>query len=103
MDNHRAAAWCWMQHIDPTKQHSLFHIDRHYDTLQSQMPAWLRHVPERWDKMSIEDYLGLSYAPESAPAAQLPLFSFDNYLSIYFHMYGASITARNFATHEHGD
>ena len=29
MDNHRAAMWCWLQHVDPGQAHSLFHMDRH--------------------------------------------------------------------------
>ena len=37
MDNHRAAAWCWAQHVDPATSHALVHIDRHNDTLQSQL------------------------------------------------------------------
>lgn len=31
MDNHLAAAWCWVQKIDQSKRYGLFHINRHYD------------------------------------------------------------------------
>ena len=34
MDNHLAAAWCWLQKIDTSKRYGLFHIDRHYDLLK---------------------------------------------------------------------
>jgi UPF0489 domain len=54
MDNHRAALWCWLQHIAPEKKHSIFHIDRHYDTLKCD--RWVPHLPTNW-KMSIEEYL----------------------------------------------
>jgi len=29
MDNHRAAMWCWLQHVDPNHPHAILHIDRH--------------------------------------------------------------------------
>ena len=35
MDNHLAAAWCWLQKIDTSKRYGLFHIDRHYDLLNN--------------------------------------------------------------------
>ena len=46
MDNHRAALWCWLQELDLSKPHSLIHIDRHTDTLQSQMDQWLENLPD---------------------------------------------------------
>lgn len=29
MDNHLAAAWCWLQKIDTSKRYGLFHCGRH--------------------------------------------------------------------------
>src|SRR5260370_30427902 len=58
MDNHRAALWCWLREIDLRKPHSLFHIDRHYDTVPSE--TLIKHLPSTWD-MGINDYLNLRY------------------------------------------
>lgn len=56
MDNHRAAAWCWAQHVDPATSHALVHIDRHNDTLQSQLGSWLKALPNG-TPATIEAYL----------------------------------------------
>jgi hypothetical protein len=37
MDNHRDALWCWLQHLIPGKEYNLFHIDRHFDMLDSRI------------------------------------------------------------------
>lgn len=52
MDNHRAALWCWLQHIDPKQRYSLFHVDQHYDTLASRMTTWLDNLPADWGLVS---------------------------------------------------
>jgi hypothetical protein len=101
MDNHRAAMWCWMQHVEPRKPHALFHIDRHPDTLQSRMNEWLANLPRSWN-ISIEEYLTQTYVLEGAGHA-LPVFSWDNYLSIYLALFGENITSCYFATHRDGD
>jgi hypothetical protein len=101
MDNHRAALWCWLQHVDPSKAHALFHIDQHFDTLTSRMEAWLKRVPSSWN-MSIDEYLGLFVEHADIPG-KLPLFGWDNYLSIYLELFGSHLTSRNFATHNVGD
>lgn len=31
MDNHLAAAWCWMQECDADTRYNFMHIDRHND------------------------------------------------------------------------
>ncbi len=100
MDNHRAALWCWLQHVSPEKRHSLFHIDRHYDTLTSRMKTWLKHLPENW-QMTVDEYLAHSY--EHDDGKDIQLFSFDNYLSIYLKLFSNSINACWFATHDDGD
>jgi hypothetical protein len=100
MDNHRAAFWCWMQHVDPMKRHSIFHIDQHYDTMTSRMEAWLAHVLSNWN-ISIGEYLSLSV--EHRDTGKIPLFSWDNYLSIYLELFGRNLSSCNFATHEVGD
>jgi UPF0489 domain len=102
MDNHRAALWCWMQHVERAPPHSLclMHIDRHFDTLQSNMQTWLPHYPNTWD-MSISQYLDLSYKSESG-REHFEVFRFDNYLSLYLSKTNA-VASCWFATHDDGD
>lgn len=35
MDNHLAAAWCWIQKIQSNQNYGLFHIDKHYDLIDN--------------------------------------------------------------------
>lgn len=100
MDNHRAALWCWLQHIEAEKPHSIFHIDQHYDTLQSNLERWMRNLPKTWD-MTIGEYLNYSY--EHAAGEHSKLFTWDNYLSIYLECFGPAIDRCYFATHHVGD
>jgi hypothetical protein len=102
MDNHRAAAWCWFRKVDPNNGHSLFHIDRHYDCLQSRLDEWLKEIPPTFEKMTINEYLTLNYNL-GAGFGRSPVISWDNYLSIYFAKYGNSVKANRFATHDDGD
>jgi len=46
MDNHRAAMWCWFQHISTDRKYNLFHIDKHTDTLNSNIEIWKKHLPD---------------------------------------------------------
>ncbi len=101
MDNHRAAMWCWLQHIDPCQPHSLFHMDRHYDCLPS--PEWLENCPEI-RRLSINEYLNFDYAfnDEFIREQRMPLFRWDNYLSIYLTRYQRSIGSLIMYTHDDG-
>jgi len=68
--------------------------------MTSRMEAWLEHVPSSWD-ISIGEYLSLSV--EHRDTGKIPLFGWDNYLSIYLELFGQNLSSRNFATHEVGD
>lgn len=100
MDNHRAAAWCWSKCVDQSSDHALVHIDRHNDTLQSQLDAWLALLPNGIPQ-TIEEYL--SATQDLHFGSEAPLFRWDNYLSIYLAVVGANVTECYFATHGEGD
>jgi hypothetical protein len=100
MDNHRAAAWCWAQHVDPATSHALVHIDRHNDTLQSQLGSWLKALPNGIPA-TIEAYLAATYPMDFGGDGML--FRWDNYLSIYFALYARAVKHAYFATHGEGD
>ncbi|CCE06335.1 conserved hypothetical protein [Bradyrhizobium sp. STM 3843] len=100
MDNHRAALWCWLQRIDPKQPYSLFHMDQHYDTLTSRMTTWLENLPADWS-LGIEEYLSLTVKHRDIPQP-LPLFRWDNYLSIFLAVFGQALEVARFATHDVG-
>lgn len=103
MDNHRAALWCWMQQLSNEGKYNIFHIDRHYDTLGSRISEWIENLPDLW-KISISDYLIYEYeSREPLPPVTVPLFRFDNYLSIFVECFSDLIAECHFLTHQEGD
>lgn len=98
MDNHKAALWCWAQSTDLSHPHNLLHIDRHYDTLSSQLDEWIKHLPELTG--SIDDYLNAKYQCSGISCGVL---RWDNYLSIYLEKFGNQLIDLLLATHEEGD
>lgn len=102
MDNHRAALWCWLQHISGSKKYNLIHIDRHYDTLYSQIEAWKAALPKDLQSLSINDYLKLDY---NIPDTNLwsRVIRWDNYLSLFLELYPKNIDEVLFVTHMEGN
>jgi hypothetical protein len=96
MDNHRAAMWCWFQHIDIERKYNLFHIDKHTDTLYSNIEIWKKHLPDMTE-VSIEEYLTFKHTEE------FELIRWDNYLSLFLECYPKLIDVCYFATHNEGD
>jgi hypothetical protein len=101
MDNHRAALWCWIQELDLNSPHSILHIDRHTDTLQLPTEEWLKNLPLSWE-LTIEGYLHQTCKANDL-LGDVPVFRWDNYLSIYFAKFSSAIKSCYFATHENGD
>ncbi len=99
MDNHRAALWCWLQHIEEHNKYNLYHIDRHYDTVSSPKNSWLSQVPDL-KEISISDYLTIK---EDTALGTFPLIRWDNYLSIFLELYGEHVEECIFATHKEGN
>jgi hypothetical protein len=100
MDNHRAALWCWFQHISEDSKVSLIHIDRHTDTLCSKIDDWVSKCPDL-KAITIDDYLGFIYKKQTR--LNIPLFRFDNYASIFLAKYNNLIDSCIFVTHKEGD
>ena len=104
MDNHGAALWCWLQHIDDVSKYELLHIDQHYDCLSSQIDEWLKALPPSLGRLTFEEYRHLSYlCPPLDGLGNTPIVRFDNYLSIFLKRYASSINKCAFATHRKGD
>lgn len=100
-DNHRTALWCWMQHLTLNDSIAVFHIDRHYDTLNLN-EAYIKEFPGLFNLKGIKDYLDLNVI---IGRDKTPLIRWDNYLS-YFIVAGElknNIECIYLATHKEGD
>jgi hypothetical protein len=100
MDNHRAALWCWFQHLSQMRKYNLIHIDRHTDTVYSQMEILKEALPENFTSTPLNTYL--SYEYEGA-CMRAPVIRWDNYLSLFFECYPDILDECIFATHDEGD
>lgn len=106
MDNHLAASWCWMQKIDPIGKYNYFHIDRHYDLLDSQLDSWITVLKQSnfdFKKSSINELVSIKYNPLGVSDIFCPVFRWDNYFTILLRFYPNLIDTLYFATHEDGD
>lgn len=99
MDNHRAALWCWLQHLKNGEKYNLFHIDRHYDTVNIQISELYSQIPDL-EEIGIDDYLAIK---QNTPSGTFPLIRWDNYLKIFLDLYGNQVEECIFATHDDGD
>lgn len=104
MDNHRAAAWCWAQHVRQGENHGLYHIDRHPDVFESDLRSCVAAVPNGVT-MGIDQYLALTYSPPAGSGVRAPIkvFRWDNYLPIHLDLNGLAVSPLIFATHRDGD
>jgi len=100
MDNHRAALWCWFQHLSKDSKISYFHIDRHTDALESEIDGLVEACPDLW-LIGIDDYLSKIY--EKIMGDDVLLFRWDNYSSIFLKKYKDLVNDSFFVTHNEGD
>ena len=100
MDNHMAAAWCWLNKLDVAKKYNFFHIDRHYDLINNESPQHLKSL-EISNKLNIEDYITLQ-VENTCAACNKQLFRYDNYIMHLFYLLPNLFRQKNFATHNDG-
>ena len=98
MDNHRAALWCWQQHLAPDEKHSIVHIDQHYDTRACGADVLDGRYHEIRD-MSLQEYLN---RPHSSRANTIVAFDWDTYLSIHLKFQAQNISHLWLATWKQG-
>lgn len=94
MDNHRAALWCWFQHIHKNEKINLIHIDKHSDCKQVS-DAWIKACPDLMS-IDIEEYLAFECENHT-------LFNWGNYITFFLKKYNNIIGKCIFATHNKGD
>lgn len=104
MDNHMAAAWAWAQEIKKGTRYKVFHIDRHYDLLTTELDLWLeeiRHQQIDLTSCTLDDYCSFNYESPNGDRS-IQLFRWDNYLPIFLRLYTGLIDSIVFATHSDG-
>lgn len=99
MDNHRAALWAWAQKLNLNEKHSIIHIDRHYDTLSSNINLYCKGLIDISD-YSIDQYKDHTTIIEKEDRLT---FRWDNYLSIHNKIYGKNLNDFHVLTHKDGD
>lgn len=107
MDNHMAAGWCWLQRVNLNEQYNLFHIDRHYDLMASQVDDWvarLNAIGFNYRDSTMEELQAVMFTrPDNPSGGSFPLFRWDNYITILDKLYPSLWFSRTFVTHKDGD
>lgn len=101
MDNHRAAMWCWLQHMTKSDKYNLLHVDMHTDCRANELSRWIKHLPDL-TKIDLQSYLDLTLPPGS-DGERYPVIFWDNFLSIFLKCFGGEIDECLFCTHGLGD
>ncbi len=77
MDNHLAAAWCWIQECNTNEKYNFMHIDQHADLGvrgYAKEIAFIRTIPQ----ISLEDYCEIKYSIYGSTPKS---FQYDNYIT----------------------
>jgi len=100
MDNHRMAAWCWVNHIDDNKKYTIIHVDKHFDTLGNQIDQWTNPIKSGLKDLSLQEYDSIEY--QKNKFEKYKVFRWDNYIPIFHHYYSNLINEYVFYTHNRG-
>jgi len=101
MDNHRMAAWCWAQNMDLTRQYTIVHIDKHYDTsTHNQLDIYCQNIKSDLNSLSAKEYDELTY--EFCKNNWSKVFRWDNYIPIFHNLYKENIKEYLFFTQKCG-
>lgn len=77
MDNHLAAAWCWMEECDKTDVYNFMHIDQHADLLNNLSIKDYGFFVD--SNLTFEEYHGLTKTLRGRKIDP-PIFRWDNYI-----------------------
>ena len=104
MDNHGAAPWCWLKMMNLGEKYNFYHVDRHYDLLDSRLESeYLNANSIDLSKLSIEEFWELKYEINKEPImGQSKLFHWANYITIFLKQYPHVFPQLFFATHGEG-
>jgi hypothetical protein len=102
MDNHRAALWCWLQHLNPDDRVHLLHIDQHYDTSSYTFSSPLQ-TPQQLASLSLPDYLNLDYESSVIEGYHIKSIQSGNYMTIFLDTFWPALETVQFVTQHQGD
>jgi hypothetical protein len=97
MDNHRAAAWCWLQHLAADAGATIVHIDAHYDTVGAGEPSTANQPPTA--SLSLREYLEAEVIYAGEPIC---VYRWDNYISLLQYHHRNFGKQWYFVTHDNG-
>ena len=97
MDNHRDAAWCWLQKCKADEQYNFMHIDQHYDLLDCYYSEALAII-ESNPTMSYKEFASLMRDDSD----DNKLFRWDNYIRIMHELRPNWFNTNLFVTQEYG-
>ena len=98
MDNHLAAAWCWIQKIRARQSYGLFHIDQHYDLLNSLSTV---NLNSHRTNLTGRDF-NLYRNEKTTPGDSFPMMRYDNYITAFEKLYPGIFSRIYQATHDEG-
>jgi len=82
MDNHMAAAWCWMQECSSDEDYNFMHIDKHSDLKGCGHPANIEFLKTN-KAISLADYIQITYTTYK----EFQFFQWDNYIRACHYLY----------------
>jgi hypothetical protein len=100
MDNHRLSLWCWLRHLNEEEKINIFHVDQHYDCRSDCHDQWMEDIPNDLERLSLTDYINCLWESDGG---QVPLFRYDNYLSLFLDKFKDKISTLYLACHDDGD
>lgn len=96
MDNHLAAAWCWLQQCDTSARYNFLHIDRHRDLAKCFKDEDLQPMVDN-PYMSFADFLRIKRSDD------IQLFRWDNFIQASYVMHPAWFQTNVFLTQKEGN
>lgn len=98
MDNHRDAAWCWLQQCKKEENYNFMHIDQHYDMLDCYYSEAFEEI-DRNSMLLYEEFANMMRDEND----ECKLFRWDNYIRIMFELRPNWFHTNLFVTQKYGD
>lgn len=97
MDNHRSAAWCWLQQCVDKEKYNFMHIDRHYDMGDYFSDKDLEPVKKN-PRMAYDEMMSLERKD-----GECKTLRWDNYIRYVYELRPDWFTTNLFITQREGD
>lgn len=98
MDNHLAAAWCWMQECDTNEAYNFIHIDKHSDLKGCGHITRIEYLKTK-PNISFEEYEKISYITND----KYQFFQWDNYIRACHYLFPNWFNTNLFYTQDNNE